>query len=39
MIQVSVIQKIRDEQKFPGIDALKAQLEKDRIESLEILIQ
>jgi riboflavin kinase/FMN adenylyltransferase len=38
LIQVSVIQKIRDEQKFPGIDALKAQLEKDQKDALEILL-
>ncbi len=37
-IQVSVIQRIRDEQKFEGIEFLKAQLEKDRKDALEILL-
>ncbi|MGL6266489.1 MAG: riboflavin kinase, partial [Chitinophagaceae bacterium] len=38
MIQISVIQRIRDEQKFTGIEALKAQLGKDREDALEILM-
>lgn len=38
IIQISVIHKIRDEQKFSGIEALKAQLEKDRKDALEMLM-
>jgi riboflavin kinase / FMN adenylyltransferase len=37
-IQVYVIQRIRDEIKFQGIEALKAQLEKDRKDALEMLL-
>lgn len=36
-IQISVIHKIRDEQKFSGIEALKSQLERDQKEALELL--
>ncbi len=36
-IQISVIHKIRNEQKFSGIEALKGQLEKDKKDALEIL--
>ena len=38
IIQISVIHRIRDEQKFSGIEALKAQLEKDRKVALEMLM-
>jgi riboflavin kinase/FMN adenylyltransferase len=36
-IQVRFIERIRDEIKFDGIEALKAQLEKDKVTSLKIL--
>ena len=36
-IQVDVIERIRDEQKFSSIEALKAQLKKDRETSLSII--
>ena len=36
-IQVRFIDRIRDEQKFDGIDELKAQLDSDKQKSLEIL--
>ena len=36
-IEVSIIAKLRNEKKFNGIDELKAQLEKDKIKSLDIL--
>lgn len=36
-IQVRFIKRIRDEQKFSGIDEIKAQLEKDREKALSIL--
>ena len=38
IIQISVLHRIRDEQKFSGIEALKAQLEKDRKDALEMLM-
>lgn len=37
-IEVQLVQKIRDEMKFSGIEALKAQLGLDRETSLKILI-
>lgn len=36
-ITLSFIDKIRDEQKFPGVDALVEQLRKDRQAAIEIL--
>lgn len=36
-IQVRFIERIRDEIKFDGVEALIAQLEKDKLKSLEIL--
>jgi riboflavin kinase/FMN adenylyltransferase len=36
-IQVRFIERIRDEIKFDGIEALKAQLQKDKVTSLKIL--
>lgn len=37
-IEVQLVQKIRDEVKFSGIEALKKQLEADRETSLKILV-
>lgn len=36
-IQIDIIDRIRDEQKFDSVDALKVQLKKDRETSLSIL--
>lgn len=36
-IQIRFVDRIRDEKKFDGVEALKAQLAKDKEESLEIL--
>lgn len=36
-LSINLVKKIRDEQKFNGLEALKAQLEKDEIECREIL--
>ncbi|GAB1857851.1 bifunctional riboflavin kinase/FAD synthetase [Flavobacteriaceae bacterium MHTCC 0001] len=36
-LQVDIIERIRDEQKFESIDALKAQLEKDKLFSLNVI--
>jgi riboflavin kinase/FMN adenylyltransferase len=36
-IQIDVMERIRDEQKFSSIEALKAQLKKDRETSLSII--
>ena len=38
-IHVRFIDRIRDEEKFDGLDALKAQLEHDRVKAKEILEQ
>lgn len=37
MIEVSFVARLRDEEKFSGLDALKAQLGKDKEDSLEVL--
>lgn len=37
VVRVSFVEKIRDEQKFPGIDALVAQIHKDAEEARRIL--
>jgi riboflavin kinase/FMN adenylyltransferase len=37
VLQVSVIQYLRGEEKFAGLDALKAQLAKDKENSLAVL--
>ena len=36
-IQIDIIDRIRDEQKFPSVEALKTQLKKDRETSLSII--
>tara|TARA_R110000868_G_scaffold1647_1_gene13237 strand:+ start:7220 stop:7972 length:753 start_codon:yes stop_codon:yes gene_type:complete len=36
-IQIDIIDRIRDEQKFPSVEALKRQLKKDRETSLSII--
>tara|TARA_R110002049_G_C9024731_1_gene551587 strand:- start:108 stop:860 length:753 start_codon:yes stop_codon:yes gene_type:complete len=36
-IQIDIIDRIRDEQKFPSVEALKIQLKKDRETSLSII--
>lgn len=36
-IEVSVVQRIRGEQKFSGLDALQAQLKKDQQDAMDIL--
>ncbi len=36
-IQISFIQRIREEKKFEGIDTLKSQLMVDRAEAMKIL--
>lgn len=36
-VQIHFYQKLRNEQKFDGMDALKAQLEKDKLSSLQLL--
>jgi riboflavin kinase / FMN adenylyltransferase len=36
-IQVSILHFIRDEQKFNGIESLKLQLQKDKIETLDFI--
>lgn len=38
-VKVTFVQKIRDEQKFDGLDALVAQIEKDAIKAKSILQQ
>ena len=36
-IEVSLVQRIRGEQKFSGLDALQAQLKKDQQDAMNIL--
>ncbi|WP_445383277.1 bifunctional riboflavin kinase/FAD synthetase [Robiginitalea sp. IMCC43444] len=36
-LRVSLLDRLRDEQKFESVEALKAQLEKDRLQSLELI--
>jgi riboflavin kinase/FMN adenylyltransferase len=36
-IEVSMVQRIRGEQKFSGLDALQAQLKKDRQDAMDLL--
>ncbi len=36
-VKIDFYQKLRNEQKFDGMDALKAQLEKDKLSSLQLL--
>ena len=36
-LEISVVQRIRDEQKFNGLESLKAQLKKDKLATQELL--
>lgn len=38
-IQISILEKIRDEQKFASVDQLKAQLQKDKQTSLDYFLK
>jgi FAD synthase len=36
-IEITMVQKLRDEQKFSSLDALKSQLHKDKLDTLRVL--